>query len=704
MKILHINCNYIGTKLHRSMIEHLNLFGIESTVYTPVCEKENEDVTTQDCQVIVSKCFKKWHRVFFDYKQELIFRDLQSRLDCSAYDCLHAYTLFTDGNCARRIGRKYGIPYVVAVRDTDVNVFLKKAFYLRGRAVNILRDASAVFFLSEGYRKQVLETYVPKRLRGAIRAKSRVIPNGIDDFWLQNRNTDKLRNVQELHSRILSDRSLRVVCAGVINHRKNHLATQEALQLLRQQGWSVRYQIVGKVLDQKLFEKIMAYPDTEYIPQQPKETLLEYYRQNDLFVMPSLTETFGLVYAEAMSQGLPVIYTRAQGFDGQFEEGEVGYAVDANDPAEIAERIKDAVQRYRELAENCLQLANTFNWADICEQYRAFYSAIAPKNSFASGGRTTSGALQETGRKKQMSANSHDSKISNKEKFRQIVAAFLYHMPKKTARSVWFAKQHGYRMNFKAPQTLDEKLNWLLVYHIGEEHARYVDKVAVRDFVAGKGLEELLPKVYGVWSHAAEIPLEELPDRFVLKCNHASGSKCYEIVRDKGKVDWPLVLKRLEAMLHINYARTHCEYQYKTVQPLIYAEELLDDGRDVRMTDYKVYCYYGKPHCIMLCTGRGRDLKRVFYDTDWNYLDYAKGVSKEDADMEKPRGLEKMLAAAAVLSQSFPFARMDFYDVDGKVYFGEITLTPDNCNIQHLNPEGQRRLGELLDLKRLTQS
>lgn len=377
MKVLHINCNYIGTKLHRSMIEHLNLFGIGSTVYTPVCEKENEDVTTQGCQVIVAKCFRKWHRIFFDYKQERIFRDIQSRLDCSDYDCLHAYTLFTDGNCARRIGRKYHIPYVVAVRDTDVNVFLKKAFYLRGRAVKILQDASAVFFLSEGYRRQVLETYVPDRYREAIRAKSRVVPNGIDDFWLQNRNIDKLRDVPK----VLPDKKLRVICVGVINHRKNHLATQEALQLLRAQGWSVRYQIVGKVLDQKLFEKIMAYPDTEYIPQQPKEKLLEYYRQNDLFVMPSHTETFGLVYAEALSQGLPVLYTRGQGFDGQFEEGKVGYAVDADDPAEIAEKIVAAAQRYRELTENCLQLANAFNWMDICGQYQDIYRNQGGKNT-----------------------------------------------------------------------------------------------------------------------------------------------------------------------------------------------------------------------------------------------------------------------------------------------------------------------------------
>jgi hypothetical protein len=227
-----------------------------------------------------------------------------------------------------------------------------------------------------------------------------------------------------------------------------------------------------------------------------------------------------------------------------------------------------------------------------------------------------------------------------------------------------------------------------------------VDKIAVRDYVSACGLGELLPKIYGMWSHTAEIPLEELPGQFVLKCNHASGGRYYEIVRDKSAVDWTAVLTRLEKMLHTNYAKTHCEYQYGPIKPRVYAEELLDDG-DLRMTDYKVYCYDGEPHCIMACAGRGGHLRRAFYDKDWNYLNYGSEVAQTEAQIAQPKGLETMLEAAAILSKPFPFARVDFYDVSGKVYFGEITLTPDNCNIQHLSDEGQKILGELLDLKPL---
>ena len=282
---------------------------------------------------------------------------------------------------------------------------------------------------------------------------------------------------------------------------------------------------------------------------------------------------------------------------------------------------------------------------------------------------------------------------------RKIVSNLLYHMPKKMARSIWFTVQHGYRMNFRAPETLDEKLNWLLVNYIRPEHAVYADKVAVRDFVTGKGLGDLLPKVYGIWSHTEEIPLDQLPDQFILKCNHASGEMYYEIARDKSSVDWSIVLKRLEKMLHRNYAKTHCEYQYGHITPCIYAEELLDDGRDVRMTDYKVYCFYGKPYCVMTCTDRNTALKTFFYDLDWNHLDYEQGVSPVETVIERPDGLPVMLEAAAVLSQSLPFARVDFYDVDGKVYFGEVTLTPANCNLAYINEKGQKILGELLDLE-----
>ena len=180
MTILHLNCDYIWTTLHKKMIDHLTKLGIKNTVFAPVCKVEKNIVDISENEYVI-KCFNKLDRYFFGIKQFKIMKSLEKCISVSEYDLIHAYYLFTDGNYARIISRKYNIPYVVAVRNTDVNVFFKHMIHLRCVGIKILKDARTVFFLSESYKRQVLYSYVPSKIRHEIEQKCVVLPNGIDN-------------------------------------------------------------------------------------------------------------------------------------------------------------------------------------------------------------------------------------------------------------------------------------------------------------------------------------------------------------------------------------------------------------------------------------------------------------------------------------------------------------------------------------------
>ena len=367
--ILHINSNYIYTGLHQNLIEKLIDIGVDCCVYSPVVSAEKTVIVPGE-YVCVSECFSSRDRYFFYSKQRKILGDLQKNIDVENCDFIHAHTLFTDGSAAWKLAEKYGKPYAVSVRNTDVNLFFKKLFYLRSRGVKILRGAQKVVFLSAPYRDFVIDTYVPQKNREEIRGKSVVIPNGIDDFWHENRFTQE---------RPVPNRScVKLVFAGRILKGKNIPLTQEAMKLLRSRGIDCRLTVVGRTEDEEEYARVKADPFTECLPNMPKEELINIYRANDIFVMPSHTETFGLVYAEAMSQGLPVLYTKNQGFDGQFPDGEVGYAVSDTDAEELAERIEHTLNNYTYLSANCMEKSSKFVWDEIARTYKKkIYDASA---------------------------------------------------------------------------------------------------------------------------------------------------------------------------------------------------------------------------------------------------------------------------------------------------------------------------------------
>lgn len=372
LEVLHVNCNYMDSWLHQTMIDELNAKGIENKVFVPVYKREGHVVLPKD-YVNVAVCFKKWDRILYQYKQSKIYNELRNDYKFEKFSILHAYTAFTDGNVTRRLAKEYGLPYVVAVRNTDVNNFFKYMPHLRSIGVSVLKDAKAVFFLSSKYMEQTIGQYIPKILREEIREKSYIIPNGIDDFWHNNLYLPE-GNVR--HKRIISDKKIRLIYAGGIDKNKNVLLTVDAIKLLKREGWNVEFTIVGKVKSSREFSKLKKYDFIHYIEPQPKEKLIKIYRENDIFVMPSHTESFGLVYGEAISQGLPVVYTRGQGFDGQFKDGLVGYPTSDVDAVELKNTIIKIANNYETIARDIALYSSKFKWDDICKQYLSVYNSI----------------------------------------------------------------------------------------------------------------------------------------------------------------------------------------------------------------------------------------------------------------------------------------------------------------------------------------
>lgn len=364
MKILHINSYYGTSKFYKNLYDNQIKSGLDIDVFVPVSSAfENNDFDFGP-YTIISKNHNKYDRYIFHLKHNKIFNDVQQKLNINEYAVVHAHSLFSNGYIAMRLKRQYGIPYIVAVRNTDANVFFKKMIHLRRLGLEILREANQIIFLSKSYEKLVIEKYVPKDYKESIRKKVTIIPNGIDNFWFQNIANPK---------KTPETSNLRLLQIGDVNKNKNIETTIKAIDMLISNGYNVKLNVVGKIRDQRVYNKIKNLDYVNYLGYKTKEELINIYRENDIFVLPSINETFGLVYAEAMSQGVPVIYTRGQGFDDQFDDGEIGYSVDCMNPDEMVDRIININEDYNEISNCCIKLVYKFEWKIISYEYEKLY-------------------------------------------------------------------------------------------------------------------------------------------------------------------------------------------------------------------------------------------------------------------------------------------------------------------------------------------
>lgn len=288
----------------------------------------------------------------------------------------------------------------------------------------------------------------------------------------------------------------------------------------------------------------------------------------------------------------------------------------------------------------------------------------------------------------------------NKEVILKEMKRSLRFMPDLQYVKLYFFMRLKRKLNIQNPVYFNDKMQWLKFNYRFPLQSIVSDKYLVRKYVAEKvGAEYLIP-IYGVWEHFKEINFEKLPDNFVLKCNHDSGGLA--ICTDKATFDIAKAERKISKSLNDNFFYIGREYQYKFIKPRIICEEFISDNGKIPM-DYKIYCFNGVPDVILVCKDRFQNeshrAQYYFFDHQWNFLRLNKGDENiTDPKIDKPLHLEEMLEVARKLSQDFLFARIDLYNIDGKIYFGEITLTPNSGFDPDITLEADLYFGNKLEI------
>ena len=258
---------------------------------------------------------------------------------------------------------------------------------------------------------------------------------------------------------------------------------------------------------------------------------------------------------------------------------------------------------------------------------------------------------------------------------------------------------HKRNLNLDNPSTFNEKLQWLKLYDRNPNYTVMVDKYKVREYIAEKiGVQYLIPLI-GVWESPDEINFDSLPNQFVMKCNHNSGlGMC--ICTDKSKLDIKKVKKGLTHGLKQDYYLTGREWPYKDVPRKIVAEQFLksDDGG---LTDYKIHCFNGIPKFILVCRDRFAEsgLTEDFYTTEWDLMPVKRpNIPNAKTPLTKPEKLDEMFALASKLSENIPFLRVDFYCIEEKIYFSELTFFPASGFAPFEPKEWDKTFGDWLKL------
>lgn len=287
-----------------------------------------------------------------------------------------------------------------------------------------------------------------------------------------------------------------------------------------------------------------------------------------------------------------------------------------------------------------------------------------------------------------------------REMYRNFIAIVSNFSPQ-LASKIYYETKLKKKLNLDNPQTFNEKLMWLKFNELDNNEliTKCADKYRVREYVKECGCEEILNDLISVYDKAEEINFSKLPDKFVLKCNHAAG---YNVIcKDKSKLNYKKTKRQLRKWLKTDYWKFVAEVQYKNVEKKIVCEKFLDSKDNNAIEDYKIYCFNGKPQLCLICVGRNYGKpKYYFMDKEWKIMKINPSLDTSISylNLEKPKCIDDMYKYAERLAKPFKFVRVDFFNYNDKPIFSELTFTPAGCVDEDYTEEAHLKLGKMIEL------
>ena len=272
----------------------------------------------------------------------------------------------------------------------------------------------------------------------------------------------------------------------------------------------------------------------------------------------------------------------------------------------------------------------------------------------------------------------------------------------KTLIQMLYKSYYGKPIDLKHPKDIDEKVNYMKLYSDTSLWSLCADKYEVRNYVEGCGLGHTLNELYGVFDSPEAIDFESLPNQFVIKTTNGGGGNSVLIIKDKSTMDVKNVVQTLNAYLKIPTGYMYAESHYNRIKPRLFVEKFMESDSDSEsLVDYKFNCFDGKVYSVFLCSDRdlGKSVHYSVYDLEWNlYPEKMKAEYATHKVFDKPSSLDLMIQYSSILSKGIPYVRVDWYEVNGKPIFGEMTFTPAGGFQQFYSEEYRNELGDQCDL------